>query len=241
MYFMLAAFCLLSAKGFSQSLWEKSSIGIGIGGIKYSGDIPNEFTKLAFQGFYSYKLTDHISLRGQFAIGTVGARDNGNINSPMGRPHPFESRIQEASILGEYNFLNLQEYKWTPYVLAGIGFFHFQPFFTQYDPTTNRNQDYGYSVSSNKKWSFPIGLGFKYAITDKIGLFVEGSFRYTNTDEIDGYQPTDFPIYKKAKVNDFFGTGTAGITFNLGGNANNDGGGKRSSKYNSNRCPPVYQ
>lgn len=225
--------CLtVSSQAFSQTFWDKSHVGIGVGGMQYLGDIPHPFTRFAFQGSYTYELTDHINLRGQAFFGSLGARDNPNRN------HSFDTRIQEVSILGEYNLFNMNEgKKWTPYGFIGVGLFHFAPYYTAQD-----GKDYGWPTSANKKLNIPFGAGLKFALTDKIRLFGEGNFRYTTTDEIDGYQPTDNPSYKRAKINDYFFSMTFGLTFRLGGSSHGDGGSdKVRSRYNSKSCPPVYQ
>ncbi|WP_447642295.1 MULTISPECIES: DUF6089 family protein [Chitinophagaceae] len=231
-------FCCCT-QSFSQTFWDKSSIGLGVGGMQYTGDIPKPYTRIAFQGTYTYEITDHINVRGQVFFGSLGASDNPNIvNDAMGRPHPFDTRIQEASVLGEYNLLNMnQGKKWTPYGFIGIGLFHFVPYYTETD-----GKNYRWPTHSNKKMSIPLGAGIKYALTDNIRIFGEGNLRYTNTDEIDGYEPTAInPNYKRSKINDYFFSLTFGLSFKLGGlfgNGNN--GGFRKSKYNTKNCPPVY-
>ncbi len=242
--FALGLCFFITSRAFSQTFWEKSHIGVGFGAMKYMGDIPRPFTKFAIQGSYTYELTDHINIRGQAFFGSLGASDNPSIVNPaMDRPHPFETRIQEASILGEYNLLNMNDgKKWTPYGFIGIGFFHFTPYYTQYDAATNRYNDYGYPITSSKKLNIPFGGGFKYALTDNIRLFAEGSFRYTTTDEIDGYVPTMYPGYTRAKANDYFYSLMLGVTFRLGGDySRKDGGsGSGKSKFSDRKCPPVY-
>ena len=213
--------------------------------MRYMGDIPDPYTKFAVQGLYTYELSGHVNIRGQLFLGSFGASDDPKfVNPAMDRPHPFNTSIEEASILGEYNLLNMEEgKKWTPYGFIGLGFSHFVPYFTQYNPATNRYNNYRYAVSATKKLNVPFGIGIKYGLTENIRIFMEGNFRYTTTDEIDGYQPTDFPSYKKAKANDYFYSGTIGISFRLGGNYQRDknsGSGKKNSQRNRKNCPPVY-
>ncbi|PZP41935.1 MAG: hypothetical protein DI598_17595, partial [Pseudopedobacter saltans] len=219
----------------------KSHIAVGVGAMQYQGDIPKPFTRFAIQGSYTYELTDHINLRGQLAFGSLGATDNPAIVNPdMGRPHPFDTRIQEISLLGEYNLFNLNDgKKWTPYGFIGLGFIHYQPYFTEYDANTNRYVNYGYPISSSKKLHVPFGLGLKFALNDNIRLFAEANYRYTTSDEIDGYQPTNYAGYTRAKVNDYFLSGVIGVSFRLGGDYSSKSGGNKS-KYNSKDCPPVY-
>ena len=234
------SFLYFNAK--SQSFWEKSHIGVGIGVTRYQGDIPMPYNKFIIQGNYTYELTNHINIRGQLAFGSLGASDDNNIqDKSMDRPHAFNTRIQEVSILGEYNLFSMNDgKKWTPYGFIGLGFFHFVPYRTIYDDKSKRFVDDPWPVSSTKKLDIPFGLGFRFALTDNIRLFVEGNYRYTTTDEIDGYQPTSYTQYKRAKANDYFLSGVVGVSFRLGGDykSHNNGGGK--SKHNNRNCPPVY-
>ncbi|WP_447642294.1 MULTISPECIES: DUF6089 family protein [Chitinophagaceae] len=238
----MSFFLLFSTgKSWGQSFWEKSHLGIGVGAMKYRGDIRDPFTRFAFQGNYTYELTDHLDLRAQAFLGSVGASDASVTpvtydNTSYNRPHPFESRITEASLLVAYNLLNMNEgSKWTPYLFAGIGYFHYNPYQTIYDATTNRyhKQSY-YATDKRNKPNIPMGGGIRYGLNDNIRLNLEANFRYTTTNDLDGYNPP-----KDGK--DFFYSFTFGVSFRLGGdyNTRKNSGGKSKSSSRKN-CPPVY-
>ena len=228
-----------------QSFLEKSHIGMGVGAMKYRGDIRDPYTKFAFQGNYTYELTDHLHIRAQAFLGSVGASDASTPifagtdgNGSYSRPHPFNSRIQEASLLVEYSLLNMNGgSKWTPYVFAGVGMFHYTPYYTVYDPNTNRYNDYKYYATDKRnKPNIPFGGGIRYGLTDNIRLNLETNVRYTTTNDLDGYNPP-----KDGK--DFYYSFTFGISFRLGGDYSsktNAGKGSRSKSRNGKNCPPVY-
>ncbi|PZP41936.1 MAG: hypothetical protein DI598_17600 [Pseudopedobacter saltans] len=236
--FLFFLFTIVISSGlFAQSFLERSHIGIGIGAMKYRGNIADPYTKFAFQGNYTYELTDHFSLRGQLFFGSIGASDASwpvGANSLYTRPHPFHSRIQEASILVEYNLLNMnQDSRWTPYVFAGVGYFHYTPYHTEYDQSTNRFYDVVYYATDKRnKLNIPFGGGIKYGLTNNIRLSLEANVRYTTTNDLDGYN-----VPNESK--DFYYSGTLGISFRLGGDYSKKRGGK-ASRYNSKDCPPVY-
>ncbi|MFT4203637.1 MAG: DUF6089 family protein [Chitinophagaceae bacterium] len=240
------------AAAHSQTFWEKSHLGIGVGAMQYNGDLRNTYTKFAIQGNYTYELTDHFNLRGQVFFGSVGASDGdtppfenewtdeaNGIRNPEARPHPFNSQIQEASILGEYNLYNMNDgKKWTPYVFAGLGYFHYNPYYTWYSTSDNRYYNYRWATEgSHQRINIPFGGGIRYGLTDDIRLNLEGNFRYTTTDEIDAYPP---PTRDWSKTKDYFFSVTFGISFRLGGDYHKKSDGK-SSKFNDRKCPPVYQ
>lgn len=231
-------FSCLFHKGFAQSFWEKSHLGIGAGVMQFQGDIKNPSTKFALQGMYTYELTGHINIRGQLFFGSLGATDASSPPYQLGsysRPHPFHTAIQEASLLGELNLFNLNDgKKWTPYGFIGIGYFH-------YRPKKDDGTDWGIK-DVPRKLNVPFGLGLKFALSDNIRLFAEGNYRYTTTDEVDGYQPTDIPSYRGSKINDYYLSGTIGLTFRLGGDyrGSRNGGGRSKSSSGRKGCPPVY-
>ncbi len=231
---ILTVLCLSSEKGFSQNFWGKSHVGVGVGALSYSGDILNPKTKLALQGNYTYELTDHFNVRGQLSFGNIGATDASapNYSSPANplyaRPHPFKSKIQDVSLLVEYNLLNMNGgSKWTPYIFSGVGFFHYVPYDT-------RNNTVYYATDKRNKLNIPFGGGIKYGLTDNIRLNLETNIRHATTNDLDGYNPPN-------EGKDWFYTVTLGVSFRLGGDySSNKSGGSGKNRTNRKNCPPVY-
>ena len=224
---------------FAQSFFETSHIGLGIGAMKYRGNISDPYTRFAIQGNYTFDITDHFSVRGQLALGSVGASDASTPafkakNPLLDRKHPFYSKIMEGSFLIEYNLLNMNEgSKWTPYIMGGVGYFHYVPYKTLDNAKNERVLDgVYYATDKRNKLNIPFGGGIKYGLTDNIHLSMEVNVRYTTTNDLDGYN-----VPNESK--DFYYTGMLGISFRLGGDYSKKEGGK-SNRYNSKNCPPVY-
>ncbi|QES87959.1 DUF6089 family protein [Rhizosphaericola mali] len=238
--FFQCTFALLSmliiSQVHGQSFSEKLHLGIGFGPMRYYGDIYSEYTQFSVAGNIRYELNDHFYIKGQVTFGSVGASDQGSERQQL---HPFRSNIQEISIMPEFDLLNMNEgSKWTPYIFAGVGYFHYTPFYYEYNDVTKRYDKYNYDLASvPRKINIPFGGGIKYAITDNIRLFGEGNFRLTNTDEIDGYQ------FKSSSIkNDVYYNFLFGVTFRLGGDYSSHRSQKSSghSRRNLQNCPPVY-
>jgi hypothetical protein len=240
--FIAICISLCAFNCMAQSLGEKLHIGIGFGPMRYYGDIYSEYTQFSMAGNLRYELNDHFYLKGQITLGSVGASDQGSARQTL---HPFRSNIQEISIMPEYDLLNMNEgKKWTPYVFIGLGYFHYKPFYYEYNEDTKRydkidgSTDPNYKLSSvPRKLNIPLGGGFKFALNDNIRLFAEGNFRLTPTDEIDAYQ------YKSSSYkNDVYYNFLFGVTFRLGGDYSRQKSGKSGggSKRNLQNCPPVY-
>jgi len=239
-FFLLILASLYWQNSFGQSFLERSHLGVGFGGMKYYGDIPGSYTKFAFQGNFTYELTDHFNLRVQGFWGSVGASGESNGKTYVnqnGDSIDFHSKVKEASLLVEYNLLNMNEgSKWTPYVFAGIGYFHYDPYQIRYNADDNRfyERHYWHGYYKSNSLAIPFGAGIKYGLTDNIRLSLEANVRYANTNYLDAYNTP--PNNGK----DMYYSGIIGISFRLGGDYSSRNGGGRASRNNRNNCPPVY-
>ncbi|HEX4852204.1 MAG TPA: DUF6089 family protein, partial [Puia sp.] len=105
-----------------------------LGGISnYSGDLQSKtFTldqsNFAFGVGAQYDLTHHISVLSNLALLKVSAADKYNKPDLQPRNLSFQSQIFEWNLLGEYNFFDLSKKSFTPYVFAGVAYFHFNPY-----------------------------------------------------------------------------------------------------------------
>ena len=57
----------------------------------------------------------------------------------------------------------------------------------------------------------PIGIGVRYALTDKVGLHAEGAYRYTSTDYLDGFSQAGNPLR-----DDSYYKFSVGVSYKLG-------------------------
>jgi len=158
---------------------QKIEIGGGVGGMLYKGDVAPalnpQFYRPATNVFFRYNATRSFSVRGGLAIGGIRGDDQAS-RDPLqqARNYSFRTRVSEATIDLEYNFLNYVPQRnvlnWTPYVFAGFGL-------SSYRNTVFR----GRSLPS-----FPIGIGVKYEIKRPWSVGFEFGTRFSNNDYIDG-------------------------------------------------------
>ena len=131
------------------------------------------------------------------------ARYNRNLN--------FRSTISEFSLVAElhplFMFIDWTESesdppKLSPYLLAGVGYFSFnpqgtlpnsskwvdlQPLHTEGQGFVNERPEY-----KLKQFNFPIGVGIKYELSDVLNLRGEFVYRVLNTDYLDDVSTTYF-------------------------------------------------
>lgn len=177
----------------------KISITGGIGIANYVGDLIK--TNTAFQqSSYSisaglnYAIIDHLNARFDIGFHQVQGYD-----SKAGGAHPernlsFKSKILEFSLAAEYTLLNMDKYRFSPYLFAGIGFFNFNPRAYFGSGGTHGLRELGTEgqglagypgLYSKMAVEYPLGLGFKYAINKKIMLLGEFNYRASGTDYLD--------------------------------------------------------
>lgn len=192
----LSFFTLIS---FSQRL----HVGVFGGVAAYSGDLnekiyPKKLTNGVIGASLNYELTDNFMLRGQLSYAVVGGDDRYSKSAELrSRNLNFESKILEASLVAEYYLLNLYDNRFSPYVFAGLGFYHATPY--TYSPTDGskvflrplRTEGQGLPgypgspLESNYQFNVPLGGGIKYAISDKVHLGLELGIRKLFTDQFD--------------------------------------------------------
>jgi hypothetical protein len=181
---------------------QKIHIGVFGGVSAYNGDLvdkifpANGATNAAFGATLTYEYNDHINIRAGYNYGKVGGNDKFSKSEELlKRNLSFETDIHDFTLVGEYNVFSLYERRYTPYFFAGIGAYHFNPYAydrsglkTYLQPLGTEGQ--GISGYAQKPYnltqvSIPLGIGFRFAITDNIRLGIEGSYRKLFTDHLD--------------------------------------------------------
>jgi hypothetical protein len=161
-----------------------------------------------------YKYAYGLRLEGTY--GTVSASD-ANLKSVASstegrylRNLSFRSRIQELTLVTEfyplYIFVDWANTKYdppklSPYILAGIGVFHFNP--QAQDSLGNwvdlqplHTEGEGFAEYPDRKnynltqINFPVGFGLKYELTPKINVRAELMWRILQTDYLDDVSTT---------------------------------------------------
>ncbi|WP_051313039.1 DUF6089 family protein [Sporocytophaga myxococcoides] len=162
-------------------------IGLGAGGFNYTGELARKFNPLFYRPgaeiFYRLNFSPAVALRGAFSFGGIyGAELKSKDPVANYRQGEFKNNLTEVSATLEYNFFNFRAPKdsrkaqsssrITPYFTGGIAFY-------------NTQQDLG-TGNSFFNVAIPIGLGFKYQLTEHWNLGGEFVARKTFTDYLDG-------------------------------------------------------
>lgn len=195
---------LLATTAFSQF-----RLGVFGGVANYHGDLQERLwhtPRGAFGLTGTFTLSDRFNLRAGLTFAQLAAADSTSKQSDLrARNLSFQTALTEFSLVGEYNFFNLDQIRWTPYVFAGLAVFHYNPYtydaagrqvFLQPLGTEGQGvQGYGQPYSLTQ-FALPFGGGVKFNLTDRIQLGLEAGLRKTFTDYLDdvssGYAaPTD--------------------------------------------------
>jgi opacity protein-like surface antigen len=182
--------------------------GFFIGTSNYAGDLVEanlgvemEETNLAAGVLLRYNINDWVSVRGSFTYGQISGSDaNARAENRAQRNLSFRSNIYEFAVIPEFNILGFNPYDrfYSPYVFLGLGVFNFnpeaeldgqwfdlQPLGTEGQGLPGRPSQYNLT-----QLAIPMGIGFKYAITEYWTVGVEISSRYTLTDYLDDVSTT---------------------------------------------------
>lgn len=197
---------LLVRTGYAQYY----EVGLFGGVSNYQGDLaPVAFnpveTHLATGVFAKYNFNKYFSVKASYYNGRISGDDSHYDQAfRQKRNLHFRSDIHEFSLFGEMNITGFQPHRHknllSPYVFAGIGFFHFNPQ-AQYNgqwvdlqPLGTEGQ--GTSAYPNRipydltQLCIPMGLGFKGNISRHWNLGIELGWRKTFTDYLDDVSST---------------------------------------------------
>jgi hypothetical protein len=191
---------LLLIAGMLLCLGSFAQFRLGVfGGISnYMGDLEDKYyvnSRGTFGITGTFPLTQRLNIRAGLTIAkVVGADSLSNQADLTARNLSFQSRISELSVLAEYNFFNLDQIRWTPYVFGGLAVFRFNPYtFDQQgvqvflQPLGTEGQGIpGYQGRySRTQMAVPIGGGVKFALSESIQLGLELGIRKLFTDYLD--------------------------------------------------------
>jgi len=173
----------------------------------YQGDLQGKYfttaqAKAAIGLGLRYDLSDHFAVRTNFTYATIGADDKYNPQADLrARNLSFHTKITEANLLLDYNILNLNYHKLTPYVFAGVAVFHYNPY--AYDSTGNKiylkplsTEGEGLAAYPDRaayhltQFAIPFGGGIRWKFTENITLSYELGLRKTFTDYLDDVSTT---------------------------------------------------
>jgi len=192
---LLLIICCLFLIVTAQNLYVSARLGMS----NYQGDLKAKsisFTQskvLASVGA-RYDISEHIAARTFITDTSVHADDKNGTASMQSRNLNFRSKILDLEVAGQYNFFSFNTQWWTPYVFAGIGFFHFNPYTndsagakTYLKPLSTEGQGFMPGIKNYKTWQFciPLGVGAEYSLNEDMRLGVEFGYRKLFTDYLD--------------------------------------------------------
>lgn len=161
--------------------------GLLVGGLYYLGDInpSQQFHSTNFGAglFVRQNLNKRWAVRANFIAGSLSASDQSFDNNYQKiRNVDFNTPLLEIVAQAEFNFLpyklGSERYnsKFTPYLASGLGFLL----------VSNSIQPYNFTI--------PLSVGMKFAVTKKLELGFEWSFRKTFSDYVDNLAGRDYDL-----------------------------------------------
>lgn len=165
-----------------QYVSQVNSIGLSAGALAYSGRFSvgsslGSHTSWYASAFYRRRVLNKTFVRVELLGGQMKA-DNRDVQSQAGKSTGmFQTGIVELTVKGEYDLLDLDMNRVTPFVVAGAGAY-FLPAYSTTAPEKPESEKLGFVV--------PVGAGLKFKATDRIKIFAEGSYRFF-TKNLDGH------------------------------------------------------
>lgn len=185
--------------------FKQKEIGVFGGASYYLGDInPRshfKFSHPAIGVFYRYSTNYRFSYRFGFNYGSVSADDSKSIEADqLERNLNFRSKIYEFHSVAEFNFVEYRighpKHYQSLYLYGGLGGFYMNPQanigngYVDVENMKNEGQTKSYSKI---QICIPFGIGYKWSITDNMGLAIEWGPRKTFTDYLDDVSGT-YPL-----------------------------------------------
>lgn len=235
---IIAVFLFLARINTATAQWEnivhEGEIGVSVGAAHYFGDLNTKAKinrpKLAIGAFFRKQFGNYTALRVSAHFTQLGYSDIYNTDDDFQRRRnlSFNTNLFELALQGDFNFFKFVPgdpyHRWTPYVTLGAGIFSYDPYaFLNGQKVMLRplgTEGQGDSAYPDRKpystmgFCFPLGVGIKYAINDRMNIGLEITHRFTSTDYIDDVSKTYIGIDKFPGVRQPDGTiapSTAGL------------------------------
>lgn len=193
-YFFLIAFVLgMSVPNLIRA--QEMEVGGMVGGMYYLGELnPGKqflMTRPGFGGLIRLNFDNRWAARFSFLGGSVAGDDAVSLANET-RNLRFQSSITEISVIAEFNFLEYftgsQIHFISPYLFVGPGYFTFNPK-APYNGSDVELRGLGTEGVVDNYNLYGIaavfGFGFKYSLTNRLGLGLEWGLRKTFTDYLD--------------------------------------------------------
>lgn len=200
----------LCAQSSSYQYQPQAEVGIGLGTAHYFGDLNPEgsLSPLHYSAglFYQRYMGNYIGVRLSANYIHLAASDKDNKSAAYhNRGLDFTNNVMELTLTGSFNFFRyapgVAGHSFTPYVGLGIGGIYTDPY-TKTDQgekvklrklgTEGQNST---TPHDGKKYGplamvFPLSVGVRQAISAKLNIFAEATYRFTKTDYLDDVSTT---------------------------------------------------
>jgi hypothetical protein len=204
--FKISIFLLLPVLMSAQHM----EIGVFGGVSNYLGDLSSNSQKVYFENtgfsgaiFGRYNFNSMVAARLQLGyFGLSGGDALAADPAIVERNLSFQANLFELSLTGELNLPGYQPYNlsqpFSPFLYAGIALYHadpiadyagvavkLRPLGTEGQGLPGRPEAYGATG-----FAIPMGLGIKYAVSDKLNISLEAGARMTFSDYLDDVSGT---------------------------------------------------
>lgn len=189
--FSVALSCIFSVAALAQT----TELGVNAGAAGYIGDInPNNLFKpsgVAFGAYVKRNFNPYWAVGIHYNYGKIKGDDaNSDDLSLKTRNLNFSTSLNELSLQVDFNFLDYfsggGRTNFTPYIFAGVGGVLFNPK-AKYHGETYELKTYMTEGEKYKTYaiSIPYGIGMKYRIGERLGIFTQLGYRTAKTDYLD--------------------------------------------------------
>ncbi len=193
---------------FSQEETRNLSLDAAGGGSLIHGDINSDFGYFGNLGL-KYNLSNQFGLKGSLSYGLLQGEDSDPKQS-------FENQFFQYSLKGVFNVSQMADiHKTLPNInlhsYAGVGMM-------QNDATDTREPSEvpeGEELREDYTGSnivIPLGVNIEFKLSDRLDLFADVNYNYTNNDELDGFDPPT----GANQFTDAYSTYTLGLSFKFG-------------------------
>lgn len=192
---LLIVFSFIPMLSGAQNLYVSARLGFA----NYQGDLKaKSFSfsqgKLLASLGARYDFSEHISARSYFTLTALQADDKKGTAVMQERNLNFRTKIFDWELTGQYQLFSFNDKWWSPYVFAGIGFFHFKPY-TQDEngakvflqPLSTEGQGFipGKKPYKLMQIHIPLGIGAEYSLNEDMRVGLELGYRKIFTDYLD--------------------------------------------------------
>ena len=239
--FTTATFLLVSTGSQAQKKridWSRFEISAGLGTFVYQGDLSpralGSYNTLRLNGTLGFARTvnKNLSVRFNYTGGLITG-DDALYSAPEYRKQralSFKTAVNELSLAAVWDILghNMDRQPGTisPYAFAGIGFAfttvtrdasRINPEYFLNEPAVLAGIATDLATPAPRGMAFaPVGIGVRYAITNRLSAFAEGTYRLSFNDYLDGFKQGANP----KSTDHYYGYNT-GLIFQLGSGGRN--------------------